>query len=127
MREILFRGKRKDNGEWVEGMYYKRTHYYGDPSVKHYIIISTEDLGYDQALEYYEVIPETLGQFTGLKDKNSKKIFEGDIFVHDKKYQYKVFWCDNRKGFYVRGINLSDYDYIGNFYEWNLEVIGEVK
>lgn len=79
MREIIFRGKRVDNGEWVEGRYYKRTDYYGYPSIKHYIIVSTEDLGYDQAFEYYEVIPETVGPLTGLTDKNSKKIFEGDV------------------------------------------------
>lgn len=79
MREILFRGKRVDNGEWIEGCYYKRNTYYGDQFLKHYIIVSTEDLDYEQALEYYEVIPETVGQYTGLTDVEGSKIFEGDI------------------------------------------------
>lgn len=80
MIDILFKGKRTDNGEWVVGQLYKRSLYYGDPSVKYYIIVSTEDLSYDQALDYYEVIPETVGQFTGYTDGKDKRIFKGDMY-----------------------------------------------
>ncbi len=72
MREILFRGKRVDSGEWVEGYYYK--------------LGSQSFIRLD--IHVYQVIPETVGQFTGLLDKNWVKIFEWDVLIagnFDKK------------------------------------------
>ena len=83
MREILFRGKRPDNGEWACGFLVKMFGAY------HIIDEGDENTS-------YEVIPETVGQYTGLKDKNGNKIFEGDI-IKTRKSGTKI---EKLKGYY---------------------------
>lgn len=85
MREILFRGKRMDNGEWIEGFYTK------SPKGNTYITQTINGKASPCVVD-----SETIGQYTGLKDKKGKRIFEGDIVVYDNS-PYNVY-CSPHKG-----------------------------
>lgn len=74
MREILFKARRLDNGEWVEG-YYLQLQFFG---MEIHMVAETNG---SECLNSYQVDPATLCQFTGLYDKNGARIWEGDIVL----------------------------------------------
>ena len=123
-REILFKAKRKDNGEWVEGGYFSEP--YTD---KKYIIRwNSFGLGFN---EFIEVAPDTLCLYTGLTDKNDKKIWENDIlkahldadYPEDTTYT-RILW--NKTGFYSNENHSRDIETFGKWDAEHFEVCGNI-
>jgi uncharacterized phage protein (TIGR01671 family) len=134
MREILFRGK-KYNGEWAHGYYVQANNsWHGYGKHKERIVCSAcANGGWFALQEKHAVIPETVGQYTGLKDKNGKKIFEGDIVksIETKEtgvvqffpeHSAFMIWCkfSNEVGFLYECTSIAEV--IGNIHD-NPELI----
>lgn len=119
-REILFKAKRIDNGEWVEGQYAYITNPLtedGKP-IKHLICNGTNifnDL----------IDPDTLCQYTGLTDKNDKKIWENDIVeLPDEEGYFTCEWEEDAARFVMNGDGLTvDFD---NYWSYQTEVAGNI-
>lgn len=122
MREIIFRGKIIElceyQGQWLEG-------FYAVENGKPFIAIPKEN-----GLNGFYCDPETVGQYTGLKDKNNVDAFEGDIVVCNQSGSYgiSVIIYDN-SAFYVMPLNgnileRTLWDYWYN--DWDIEVIGNI-
>lgn len=130
MREILFRGKRIDNGKWVQGYLYRLSE-----KLNPFILLKSEKGA------SYEVDAKTVGQYTGMVDKNGTKIFEGDICNFSSRsdidnYGVVVYDADETEfgidygSTYLglgRHYHSRDVEVIGNIYDNPNLIRGEIK
>lgn len=127
MREILFRGKRRDNGQWVEGAFCPKNTDGPFGPMKDDPSIIKLDKPYDGF--WFAVDGDTVGQHIGLKDKNGKPIFEGDLCLCDRhindSFDKTVFeiMFDPLRGYYGESSWGSEFD--GTSFEL-CEVIGNI-
>lgn len=127
MRENLFKAKKWDNGEWIEGYFVKIK------DVTEHNLILTGELSKGAYTDFigYEVDPETLCQFTGLTDKNGKKIWENDILMAhlDESYPEDVT-CETIEwgfaGWVTHETNSVDRQYLDKFDLELFEVVGNI-
>lgn len=123
MREILFKAKQIDNGEWVVGQYVNTCYPGNGKETGHFIVVYPN--------EYHEIYTSTLCQFTGLCDKNGNKIWENDILMAhlDESYPENVTYETvewNVAGWVGRETDSIGRQYLDKFDMEHYEVVGNI-
>ena len=108
MRIIKFRGKSKKTSEWLIGSYIKN---------RGLDFIAPDEFANGKTWEDYNVNPDTVGQYTGLKDKAGKEIYEGDALRFSDGSQRVVIWNDRECGFNIVGYGIHLCEVAGNIYD----------
>lgn len=120
MREILFRGKTIKYGEWIEGYY--SGEWFNQKTCKIEPLSRICIIG---CLATYDIEPETIGQYTGLTDKNGKKIFEGDIVVDTWSEDKWIVTFDDGT-FWGKNVGAYATEYLGELCDLNEKGFGGV-
>ena len=123
MRETKFRGKRLDNGEWIEGDLLRM--------LDHWFIFPDPA---PEGIDKYAVDPATVGQYTGLKDKNGKEIYEGDVIrsplSEDKTRPHRIFYHTGNAAFMGALVDRKELCYLRFDQDWiykfEKEIIGNI-
>lgn len=123
MRETKFRGKRLDNGEWIEGDLLRM--------LDHWFIFPDPA---PEGIDKYAVAPATVGEYTGLKDKNGKEIYEGDVIrsplSEDKTRPHRIFYHTGNAAFMGALVDRKELCYLRLDQDWiykfGKEVIGNI-
>ena len=136
MRDILFKAKRKDNGKWVEGFLFQCL----NNGIEWCIgkePLSANDYSeiVGEYIDWFTIDENTICQYTGLTDKNGRKIWENDVVKcyadtddlgNDLYFFYKVIWHESYHCWWLSDIHTLEDDYIHQYNSSGIEVIGNI-